>query len=136
MPATAPTPKRLRTLVNAHKGNRAAIARALTLGGYEITRQGVSQLLTRHGLGVLADQVRSPNIRGSRNAPKVAGGKKAARARLLDTLARSPNYEAAAAALGISRRGLFRQLDRYEITRATVEARRTRLAPAPAKRAR
>ena len=118
----------LSKLVAKHAGNRSAIARELSDGGNEITRQGVSAKLRRLGLLEEADRLSvAANKPGPRdNVP--AAELRRQREALLAALAKVDTYDEAPALLGYSSATMYRLIKLYKITPRQVASRRKKLA--------
>lgn len=118
----------LAKLVREYAGNRSAIARALSEGGNEITRQGVSAKLRRFGLLEEADRLsvsaRKPGPRDHVPAAEL----RRQRETLLDAMAKVETYDEAPALLGYSSATMYRLIKQYKITPRQVANRRNRKA--------
>lgn len=99
------------------RGNVSAMARE-----EGVSRQVMARRLAAAGIdGVAAEALRR---RHHVPGPRALSAPAKERERMLAALARAPNYQAAARRLRISRRTLFRLIDRHGITRDLVSAAR------------
>ncbi len=116
-------------LLVKHHGNISAVAKEARFGGRQISRQALTRHLDRMGLVERAESLRAiAGVSGPR-ATLVNGADDPAaeRARVVQALASSATAVDAAAALGISRRTLFRRVNQYNISEAQVLRARRRL---------
>lgn len=119
--------------MKVHHGNLSAMARAMTAGGEEITREGVAVRLRSHELFKTATELRAkaritgPRANMTAGTPDPAGERLA----ILEAMATQPTYEGAYQQLGISKRTFYRKLRVHGITPAeALEHRRKLQQPA------
>ena len=117
-PESNPEANRLRELVHTHRGKLSEMAKDLG-----VTRQAVSRQLAKHHLQEEADRERAlGGIRGPRSTLRSGSvDPDGERKSLLEVLAATDSYEAAAKRAGISRRTLFRRIDQLKITPGAVK---------------
>lgn len=121
----------LAALVERHKGNRSAIARALTKRGIPAERQYITPLLERHGLLARADEL---SVKARKFGPRhylsdeVRGAHRVA---TLQALATATTRAAAAKKLRMGAASLYRWIGRHAITDEEIEAIRAGGKPSP-----
>ena len=120
----------LARLVERHNGNRTAIARDLSRGGFTITRQGITNKLRRHGLLEAADMLSALAMKPGQRHHLDAEELVKERADLLAALVEADRYETAIRAnggpLGYSIPTLYRKIQAHKITREEVAAEKER----------
>ena len=123
---------RLARLVERFHGNRSAIARAMSRGGFTITRQGVTGKLERAGLLAEADRLSHLALKPGQRTNLDGDELDLERAALVDALAGVEHYgdaiEDNGGPLAYSIATLWRKISAYQVTREEVAEERARRA--------
>lgn len=120
----------LRAYIRQFHGNLSAMASQIGIDTkHSITRQGLSQLLERRGLGNEAAAARARHgVTGQRRSdlPNQKSITASERERYLLAAARYPTYVAAAKALGVSERQFYRKVKLHRISPREISRRAAR----------